>query len=101
MLLAHAGLVGSRRANTHQGAQEELREMGTDVVDDRVVDDGDLVTCGGVTSGIDLALWIVEREFSKDVADRVATRMEYRRFRPERRYVAESNPMIFKYTFEA
>jgi uncharacterized protein (DUF427 family) len=43
-----------------------------------VVDDGDLVTAGGVTSGIDLALRLVERFSGADFAEREATRLEYR-----------------------
>ena len=82
MILAHAGLVAGRRAGTHRSAQQDLASMNVDVVDERVVDDGDLVTSGGVTSGIDLALWIVEREASADIADRVAFRMQYTRSRP-------------------
>jgi len=82
MLLAHAGVIGDRRANTHRSAQADLAQTGATVVPDRVVDSGDLVTCGGVTSGIDAALWIVERMCSRDVADRVADRMEYERWRP-------------------
>ena len=82
MLLAHAGLVEGRRAVTHHLALGDLRATGALVVDDRVVDDGDLVTCGGVTSGIDLALWLVEREFTAALADGVALRMEYDRQRP-------------------
>jgi len=82
MLLAHAGVVGNRRASTHHTALDDLAETGAIVVSDRVVDDGDLVTSGGVTSGIDLALWLVEREFSPRLAEQVATRMEYARQRP-------------------
>jgi len=81
MLLAEAGVTDGRRAVTHAGAIDELRESGAEVVDARVVDDGDLLSAGGVTSGIDLALYLVEREFGGDVADRVATVIEY-----ERRY---------------
>jgi transcriptional regulator GlxA family with amidase domain len=82
MLLAHAGLVRGRRAATHHGARDDLRAAGAVVVEGRVVDDGDLVTSGGVTSGLDLALWLVEREFSAEVADGIATRMEYEWERP-------------------
>jgi transcriptional regulator GlxA family with amidase domain len=82
MLLARAGVVGTRRATTHHGALADLAATGATVVDERVVDDGDLITCGGVTSGIDLALWLVERELGRTVADAVATRIEYQRFRP-------------------
>jgi transcriptional regulator GlxA family with amidase domain len=52
------------------------------VVADRVVDAGDLITCGGVTSGLDLALWLVEREFSAELAGRVARGLEYVPARP-------------------
>ena len=71
MLLAAAGVTDGRRAVTHASAIDELRESGAEVVDARVVDDGDLLTAGGVTSGIDLALYLVEREFGDAVADRV------------------------------
>ncbi|MFO8114158.1 MAG: DJ-1/PfpI family protein [Halorubrum sp.] len=81
MLLAEGGVTDGRRAVTHAGAIDELRESGAEVVDARVVDDGDLLSAGGVTSGIDLALYVVEREFGREVADRVATVIEY-----ERRY---------------
>ena len=83
-LLAHAGVVGARRAATHHRAWSDLEATGATVVRERVVDDGDLMTSGGVTSGIDLALWIVEREVSRDLANDVAHRMEYSRTRPSR-----------------
>jgi len=77
MLLARAGLTDGRPAATHRGAREDLAESGATVVDARVVDDGDLVTAGGVTSGLDLAFHVVRREFGDEVADAVAARMEY------------------------
>ena len=82
MLLAHAGIVGARPASTHHAARADLAAIGAEVRTERVVDDGDLVTSGGVTSGIDLALWLVEREISAELADRIATGMEYTRYRP-------------------
>jgi transcriptional regulator GlxA family with amidase domain len=82
MLLAHAGVIGTRRAGTHHAAWDDLVSTGGTLVRDRVVDDGDLVTSGGVACGIDLALWLVEREFSRALADGIATTMEYPRFRP-------------------
>lgn len=79
MLMARAGLTDGRAATTHRGAVDDLRDSGATVVDARVVDDGDVVTAGGVTSGLDLALHLVEREFGAGVADAVADRMEYER----------------------
>ena len=82
MLLAHAGVVGTRRASTHHTALADLGATGAKVVNERVVDDGDLITCGGVTAGIDLALWVVERFTDHEFADGLARRMEYPRVRP-------------------
>jgi transcriptional regulator GlxA family with amidase domain len=82
MLLARAGLIGTRPATTHHAVLTELAATGATALTDRVVDDGDLVTCGGVTSGIDLALWLVEREFGCGLADEVADAMAYPRTRP-------------------
>jgi transcriptional regulator GlxA family with amidase domain len=79
MLAATAGLTRGRPAITHHGAVEDLRASGARVVEARVVDDGDLVTAGGVTSGIDLGLWLVERHFGTDLADAVAAEIEHPR----------------------
>ena len=80
MLLAAAGLTTGRPAVTHHGAIEDLRASGALVEEDaRVVDDGDLLTAGGVTSGIDLALHIVEREWGRPLADLIAEEMEFER----------------------
>lgn len=79
MLLARAGLLDGRRAVTHAGALDDLREAGAEVVDARYVDDGDVLTAGGITSGLDLALHLVERWCGSVVADDVATELEYDR----------------------
>lgn len=77
MILARAGVVGDRPATTHRSARSELEATGARVLDQRVVDDGDLVTAGGVTSGIDLGLRLVERFAGPELAEREATRLEY------------------------
>lgn len=79
MLLARAGLLDGRPAVTHHSARSDLSDAGADVRDARFVDDGDVLTAGGVTSGIDLALHIVEREFGSDIATEVAREIEYDR----------------------
>ena len=84
MLWAHAGVIDGRRASTHHSAMAELAELGVIVVPDRVVDDGDLITSGGVTSGIDLALWLVARELNDVLAQQIAKTIEYKWFRPNR-----------------
>lgn len=77
MLLSAAGLTRGRRATTHHVAKAALGEEGAHVVDARVVDDGDLVTAGGVTSGLDLGLWLIERLAGEGPRREAETRMEY------------------------
>ncbi|MDI3423835.1 DJ-1/PfpI family protein [Streptomyces luteolus] len=79
MLLAAAGLTDRRRCTTHHIALDDLRRQGGRVVGGRVVDDGDLVTCGGVTSGIDLGIWLLERYFGADLAVHAEKVLEYER----------------------
>jgi len=77
MILARAGLLDGRPAVTHAGALDELRTTDAEVVAARVVDDGDVLTAGGVTSGLDLAVHLVAREWGESVADDVCVEMEY------------------------
>ncbi|MDG9704543.1 DJ-1/PfpI family protein [Streptomyces sp. DH37] len=79
MLLSAAGITAGRPCTTHHIALDDLRAQGGRVVAGRVVDDGDLVTCGGVTSGIDLALWLLERFFGADTALFAEEVLEYER----------------------
>ncbi|PSP74914.1 AraC family transcriptional regulator [Halobacteriales archaeon QS_1_68_20] len=78
MILAEAGLLDGRPATTHHVAHEDLAEV-TERIDARVVDDGEVLTAAGVTSGIDLALWLLERDYGESVARTVAREMEYER----------------------
>jgi transcriptional regulator GlxA family with amidase domain len=82
MLLSAAGLTRGRPAVSHHSTLVQLASEGAEVVHARVVDDGDLVTSGGVTSGIDMAMWLVEREWGKELADGVAREMEHERRGP-------------------
>ena len=78
MLLAEAGLLEGRPAITHHSALEDLKRFGADVqVGARVVDDGDIVTAAGVTSGIDLALHLVAVELGEDAARAEADEIEW------------------------
>jgi transcriptional regulator GlxA family with amidase domain len=78
-ILAAAGVLDGRPASTHHAAREDLRARGIEIVDARVVDDGDVLSAGGVTSGIDLALHLVEREWGAELAAAVAREMEHER----------------------
>ncbi len=79
LLLAAAGLLAGRPATTNRLALDRLRETGAEVIDERVVDDGDILTSQGVTAGMDLALWLVERERGAEFAGALAQGVEYER----------------------
>ena len=79
LALAMAGLLEGRTAVTHGQGMDVLDATGVRVVDARVVDDGDLVTAGGVTSGLDLGLYLVERSFGPRVAHAVEQLFQYER----------------------
>lgn len=73
LLLGAAGLLDGRPATTHRPALDQLAQW-AEVVDARIVDAGDVVTSGsGWLSGIDLALYLLERELG---ANRVAVQIE-------------------------
>lgn len=77
MILAAAGLLDGRSATTHHAAMDDLRRTTALVRSNRIVDDGDILTCGGVTSGLDLAFWIVERFLGPPTATQIGQSMEY------------------------
>lgn len=77
LLLGAAGYLQGRRATTHPSALEELKPYCARVVTERVVDEGNVVTAGGVTAGIDLGLHLVERFAGAEARARVAKQMDY------------------------
>ncbi len=79
LALAMAGLLEGRNAVTHVLGLDVLDATGVNVVKARVVDDGDLVSAGGVTSGLDLALHLLDRSYGPRVALAVEELFEYER----------------------
>ena len=77
LLLGAAGFLEGRRATTHRSAFQELAKYCLTVVDDRVVDEGDVITARGVTSALDLGLHLVERLAGKDAKEQIRRQMDY------------------------
>ena len=70
-LLVGAGLVKGRRITTHHFYYEKLREHhdGEVIEGQRIVRDGNVVTAGGVMSGIELTLWLVGQLYDEKTVD--------------------------------
>jgi len=79
-VLAAAGLLDGKTATAHHGSYGMLRAMYPKVTVIRGVrfaEDGKVATSGGLTSGMDLAMRVVERYFGRDVAQQTALTLEY------------------------
>jgi hypothetical protein len=79
-VLASTGLLSGKAATTHHGAYVDLAMQYPDIHVERgarFVEAGNLASAGGLTSGIDLALRVVERYFGRDVASQTASLLEY------------------------
>ena len=77
LVLGAAGLLKGRRAATHWMSRDMLRAFGATPVAERVVIDGNVVTGGGVTAGIDFALTIAAEAFGADLAKSIQLGIEY------------------------
>ena len=77
LLLGAAGFLRGRRATTHPSAYRELQDYCGEVVQERVVDEGEVVTARGVSSAIDLGLHMVERIAGAEARERIAAQMDY------------------------
>lgn len=77
LLWGAAGFLEGRRATTHPSAYQELAPYCAEVVSDRVVDAGDVVTAAGVAAAIDLGLYVVQRVAGEAARARIAAQMDY------------------------
>ena len=77
LVLGAAGLLKGKRAATHWMSREMLRAFGAVPVADRVVKDGNVITGGGVTAGIDFALTVAADAFGADLAKSIQLAIEY------------------------
>jgi len=79
-VLAETGLLSGKTATTHHSSYKVLAMEHPDIHvkrGARFVEEGNLATSGGLSSGIDLALRVVERYYGRDAAERTAYDMEY------------------------
>ncbi|MEZ5856639.1 MAG: DJ-1/PfpI family protein [Hyphomicrobiaceae bacterium] len=77
LVLGAAGLLKGKRAATHWMSREMLASFGAIPVAERVVVDGNVITGGGVTAGIDFALRVAADAFGDDLAKSIQLAIEY------------------------
>lgn len=77
LILGAAGLLDGLEATSHWTVLEELREYGAKPTLKRVVDQGRIITAAGVSSGIDMALYMLQKIAGDDLAQAVQLGIEY------------------------
>jgi cyclohexyl-isocyanide hydratase len=77
LVLGAAGLLRGYRATCHWLSLDQLALLGATPVAERIVRDRNRITGGGVTSGIDFALFVAAQLFGEEVAKEIQLRIEY------------------------
>ena len=77
LLLGAAGFLKGKRATTHPSALQELKSFCQTVLENRIVDEGNVITAGGVSSGIDEGLYVVEKLAGREARLKIAKQMDY------------------------
>ena len=80
LILAKLGYLKNKRATSHHLALDILKQQDESIIiedDKRYIDLGDYITSAGVSAGIDMSLYLLEKEFGKEVRTKTARYMEY------------------------
>ena len=77
LILGASGLLKGRKATTHWSAMEFLPIFGATPVQERVVVDGDIITAGGITAGMDFGLVIIAKLLGQETAEKTQLLMQY------------------------
>jgi imidazoleglycerol-phosphate dehydratase len=77
LLLGAAGFLSGKQATTHPSSFQELQPYCLKVIPQRVVEDGEVITAGGVTASIDLGLYLVEKLAGEQAKRQIQRQMDY------------------------
>jgi len=82
LLAGAAGLLKTRRATTNPALMELLKKFAREVSKDRVVEDDNVVTAGGVTAAIDMGLYLAEKIAGRTARAAIQKQMDYPYYPP-------------------
>lgn len=77
LILGAAGFLKDKKATTHPRAYDELKPYCREVLANRVVKDGKVITGGGVATSIDLGIFVAEELAGKQVGEAIKKGMDY------------------------
>jgi len=77
LILGAAGFLKNKKATSHPNALEELKSYCLQVEASRIVDEGSVITGGGVATSIDLGLYVCEHLSTPEIRGKIAKQMDY------------------------
>jgi cyclohexyl-isocyanide hydratase len=77
IILGLAGLIKDKKATSHPMLMENLKKFTSNVTDERIVEDGNIITARGVTSSIDLGLFLCEKIAGGEIRKKIQKQMDY------------------------
>lgn len=77
LILGAAGFLSGKKATTNFREYESLRPYCNEVLTDRIVEDGNIITAGAVSASIDLGLYLCKKWAGHEAAQEIRTRMDY------------------------
>jgi len=77
LILGAAGFLKNKRATTHYNEYKTLEPYCKKVIKNRIVEDGDTITAGGVSASIDLGLFLCNKWAGKEAEQEIRKRMDY------------------------
>ncbi len=77
LLLGIIGKLKGKKATTHPNLMEFLKKFTDQTSTDRIVGDFDIITAGGVTSSIDLGLYLCEKIAGEQIRKQIQSQMDY------------------------
>ena len=75
--LAHAGILNGLNATTHWASYDRLKELGAFPTEQRVIQEGKIITAAGVSAGIDMGLTLVAALEGEEMAKMIQLAIEY------------------------
>ncbi len=77
LLLGAAGFLEGKKATTHFDNYRELEPYCKEVIKERIVEDGDVITAGAVASSLDLGIFLCQKFVGKEKTEQIRQRMDY------------------------
>jgi cyclohexyl-isocyanide hydratase len=78
LILGAAGFLTNKKATTNYNEYENLKPYCAEVSEDRIVEDGDVITAGAVSASLDLGLYLCGKWAGQDARNEIRKKMAYR-----------------------